>query len=67
MKKLNTVLIEAIVIAFVVLLSYLAVKYITSFFGYSNEFLNVALAGSLVHIVYEYTGVNKYYVDNYYK
>ena len=29
--------------------------------------VNLFLAGFLFHIVFEYTGINKWYVDNYYK
>lgn len=67
MKGLITVLLEALVVAIVVVLFYYIVRMVSSKFGYDDELVNVAIAGGLVHIVFEYIGLNKRYVDNYYK
>jgi hypothetical protein len=67
MKNILTILIEAVVVAVVAVLFYYLVDVISTKAGYTNTLVNVGIATALVHIVFEYAGLNKYYVDNYYK
>jgi ABC-type spermidine/putrescine transport system permease subunit II len=70
MKSLVTILIEAVVVGLGLIVFYQSVKfgfnYIPLGNGLIKEFLQLFIAGALFHLVFEYTGINKWYVDNYY-
>jgi hypothetical protein len=73
-KSVKTVVIEAVVVGVCLIGFYYAVNY-TGIVNYLlTNFQNIPkfnlayelfLAGALFHLVFEYTGVNKWYVDNY--
>jgi len=74
MKSLQKILIEAVVVGVSLLVIYCIVNKIlkSTLSNYISSDKNVfyvllVLSAGLLHIVFEYTGLNKYYVDNYYK
>jgi uncharacterized membrane protein YozB (DUF420 family) len=74
MKSLKKILIEAVVVGLSFLIIYCIVNRLlkSTLSEYISSDKNVfyvllVLSAGLLHIVFEYTGLNKYYVDNYYK
>lgn len=72
MKKFTTILIESLVIGLIAviyffILNLIVPKNILSLNDTNRTLLLIFLSGGLVHLVFEYTGLNKKYVDNYYK
>ncbi|MDC3332922.1 hypothetical protein OAV62_01640 [bacterium] len=81
MKSLQTIILEALVVGFILI----PFVYVTAFIAkpfmkspklpaackqwnkYFAMEINLLIAGFLFHFVLEYLGVNKWYVDNYYK
>jgi hypothetical protein len=78
MKSFSTIAKEALFVGAILILLVYIVTYCMKYFNYpmgkgkdwnSHYFMEVSLliSGAAFHIICEYTGLNKWYVDNYYK
>jgi len=64
MKSFTTILFEAIVVGLLLIpFTYVASRVLAR---QPMMELTLLLAGILFHLVFEYLGINKWYVDNYY-
>lgn len=70
-KKVTTVLIEAIIVGVFLILFNEGVSFLFGKFKMTEikyfKYLTLFLSGALFHLVFEYTGINKWYVENYFK
>ena len=80
-KKFNTVLLEGVVVGILLILFVYVSSYLLKLVGQDNLNLpeicktwnkhyimekTIFLSGLLFHLSFEYTGLNKWYVDSYY-
>jgi ABC-type dipeptide/oligopeptide/nickel transport system permease component len=64
MKNIQTILIESVIIGIVFLVVYKLVDFVAK---HLDTLIKLFISAALVHVVFEYTGLNKMYVDAYYK
>lgn len=73
MKNTGVVLIEGLVIGIILVILYTLFIALIKKSLKENKYINlenlliIFVSGALIHIIFEYTGLNKKYVDNYYK
>lgn len=65
MPTVSRVFSEAVVVAFGLVLLFYVLCLCTQHKVNNTTLINVALAGAIFHLICEYTGINKWYVQNY--